>query len=211
MKPMTDEGASETAKLSAQQTLYTCLDHGLRLLHPFMPFVTEELWQRLPRRAGDKCPSIMISAYPVHVRVSVLGAGSHLTRRSRMRLTSRRRRSVISTPCSRRSRPDVRLQRRTAYRTTSSVSALLRSAQTRAYTCLFSLPPRAVTERGRAVRGAGADDGHAHQRLQEHEDRSRPERDPGGLWLRRHHTDGCYLRARAGACCCARWACWCEC
>ena len=30
-----------------------------------MPFVTEELWQRLPRRAGDNTPSIMVSRFPV--------------------------------------------------------------------------------------------------------------------------------------------------
>lgn len=67
MKPMTDESASEEMRRSAQNTLYTCLDHGLRLLHPFMPFVTEELWQRLPRRPNDPTPSIMLSAFPVHV------------------------------------------------------------------------------------------------------------------------------------------------
>jgi valyl-tRNA synthetase len=65
MKPMTDDSASETTKRSAQQTLYTCLDHGLRLLHPFMPFVTEELWQRLPRRPNDPTPSIMVAQYPI--------------------------------------------------------------------------------------------------------------------------------------------------
>ena len=69
MKPMTDESASETTRKSAQQTLYTCLDHGLRLLHPFMPFVTEELWQRLPRRPNDSTPSIMLSKYPTFVCV----------------------------------------------------------------------------------------------------------------------------------------------
>lgn len=67
MKPMTDESAPLETRKSAQQTLYTCLDHGLRLLHPFMPFVTEELWQRLPRRANDSTPSIMVSAFPVFV------------------------------------------------------------------------------------------------------------------------------------------------
>ena len=67
MKPMTDESASVAAKKSAQQTLYTCLDYGLRLLHPFMPFVTEELWQRLPRIPNDTTPSIMVSRYPVFV------------------------------------------------------------------------------------------------------------------------------------------------
>ncbi|KAJ7846289.1 tRNA synthetases class I-domain-containing protein [Mycena leptocephala] len=65
MKPMTDEAAPIATRKSAQQTLYTCLDHGLRLLHPFMPFVTEELWQRLPRRPNDPTPSIMVAAFPV--------------------------------------------------------------------------------------------------------------------------------------------------
>lgn len=67
MKPMTDEAAPIATRKSAQQTLYTCLDHGLRLLHPFMPFVTEELWQRLPRRPNDSTPSIMLSSFPVFV------------------------------------------------------------------------------------------------------------------------------------------------
>jgi len=66
MKPMTDESAAVETRKSAQQTLYTCLDYGLRLLHPFMPFVTEELWQRLPRRPNDPTPSIMVSSYPVN-------------------------------------------------------------------------------------------------------------------------------------------------
>ncbi|CDO68942.1 hypothetical protein BN946_scf185000.g85 [Trametes cinnabarina] len=67
MKPMTDESASETTKRSSQQTLYTCLDHGLRLLHPFMPYVTEELWQRLPRRPNDSTPSVMVAKFPTFV------------------------------------------------------------------------------------------------------------------------------------------------
>lgn len=68
MKPMTEESTPLERKKSAQQTLYTCLDHGLRLLHPFMPFVTEELWQRLPRMPNDSTPSIMLSSFPVSVR-----------------------------------------------------------------------------------------------------------------------------------------------
>ncbi|KAF9810262.1 hypothetical protein IEO21_07030 [Rhodonia placenta] len=71
MKVMTDESASPTMRRSAQQTLYTSLDLGLRLLHPFMPFVTEELWQRLPRRPNDSTQSIMLSAYPVFNSSSV--------------------------------------------------------------------------------------------------------------------------------------------
>lgn len=71
MKPMTDPNVSAETRISAQQTLYTCLDHGLRLLHPFMPFVTEELWQRLSRRPNDATPSIMVSKYPIYVRLFV--------------------------------------------------------------------------------------------------------------------------------------------
>ncbi|KDR72774.1 hypothetical protein GALMADRAFT_252030 [Galerina marginata CBS 339.88] len=66
MKPMTDDSAPAATRKSAQQTLYTCLDYGLRLLHPFMPFVTEELWQRLPRMPNDPTPSIMVASFPVN-------------------------------------------------------------------------------------------------------------------------------------------------
>lgn len=51
---------------SAKQTLYTALEGGLTMIHPFMPFLTEELWQRLPRRPQDSTPSIVKAAYPTH-------------------------------------------------------------------------------------------------------------------------------------------------
>ncbi|BFG23275.1 hypothetical protein CerSpe_095490 [Prunus speciosa] len=55
----------ESERGFAQATLWLCLDNGLRLLHPFMPFVTEELWQRLPSPRDHKRPtSIVISEYP---------------------------------------------------------------------------------------------------------------------------------------------------
>jgi valyl-tRNA synthetase len=46
-------------------TLYTVNETSLLLLSPFMPFITEELWQRLPRRPGDETPSITIAKFPV--------------------------------------------------------------------------------------------------------------------------------------------------
>lgn len=64
MKPVV-QGNDEVAKKSTRDVLWTLLDAGLRLLHPFMPFVTEELWQRLPRRQAETARSIMIAEYPV--------------------------------------------------------------------------------------------------------------------------------------------------
>ena len=58
-----DEFPQETQD-SYRQTIYTCMDNGFRLLHPFMPFLTEELFQRLPRRPGQEIESIMIAPFP---------------------------------------------------------------------------------------------------------------------------------------------------
>lgn len=62
-KAIIQDGTPEEQE-SAKQTLYTALECGLAMIHPFMPFLTEELWQRLPRRPEDTCPSIMKAAYP---------------------------------------------------------------------------------------------------------------------------------------------------
>jgi valyl-tRNA synthetase len=62
-KSIISDGTPEEAR-SAMDTLYTTIESGLRLLAPFMPFLTEELWQRLPRRPGDETSSITIAEYP---------------------------------------------------------------------------------------------------------------------------------------------------
>lgn len=62
-KGILSDGTPEEQQ-SVQQTLYRTLDVALRLLHPFMPFITEELWQRLPRSKEDAPPSIMLAPYP---------------------------------------------------------------------------------------------------------------------------------------------------
>jgi valyl-tRNA synthetase len=54
-------GAGDPARRArTQQTMVEVLETALRLLHPFMPFITEEIWQRLPH-AGD---SIMVAPFP---------------------------------------------------------------------------------------------------------------------------------------------------
>ncbi|XP_061475167.1 valine--tRNA ligase, mitochondrial isoform X2 [Rhineura floridana] len=50
--------------LSTHQTLHSCVDLALRLLSPFMPFLTEELWQRLPKADSQSPPSICVARYP---------------------------------------------------------------------------------------------------------------------------------------------------
>ena len=54
-------GADETAKRAARAVLVYVMSNTLKLLHPFMPFITEEIWQTLPHD-GE---SIMVSPWPV--------------------------------------------------------------------------------------------------------------------------------------------------
>ncbi|KAJ4879323.1 Valine--tRNA ligase [Raphanus sativus] len=56
---------SPAERAHAQHALWVSLETGLRLLHPFMPFVTEELWQRLPSpENSERKASIVICDYP---------------------------------------------------------------------------------------------------------------------------------------------------
>ena len=64
VKPVLKSNDDPDVKEAARATLYVCLDTGLRLLHPIMPFITEELYQRLGRRDGDKTETISLAVYP---------------------------------------------------------------------------------------------------------------------------------------------------
>lgn len=65
-KYLIQEG-SAIEKKSAKDTLYILLDNALKLIHPFMPFISEEMWQRLPKRSTEKAASIVKASYPVYV------------------------------------------------------------------------------------------------------------------------------------------------
>ena len=62
------------ARDAARSRVLTVLEQALRLLHPFMPFITEELWQRLPGvgadsmhaayRGADVTPTVMLAEFP---------------------------------------------------------------------------------------------------------------------------------------------------
>ena len=55
-------GADRERATIAWKNLFSAFETALRLLHPFMPFLTEELWHQLPQRAGAK--SIALEAFP---------------------------------------------------------------------------------------------------------------------------------------------------
>jgi valyl-tRNA synthetase len=70
IKPVmfSDQSVKENVekRKAAQLVLYTCVEQCLRLLHPAMPFITEDLWQRLPghNKKPKELESIMINPFP---------------------------------------------------------------------------------------------------------------------------------------------------
>ena len=58
--PLYSETASDAEKQAARHTLWRSLQSVARLMHPFMPFLSEEIWQQLPGTEG----SIMAASYP---------------------------------------------------------------------------------------------------------------------------------------------------
>lgn len=61
---------SESERASAQSVLNYVLDQSLRLLHPMMPFITEEIWQKLAKAEGE-ADSLMVAEWP---KASVLSS-----------------------------------------------------------------------------------------------------------------------------------------
>ncbi|MEZ5314487.1 MAG: valine--tRNA ligase, partial [Thermoanaerobaculia bacterium] len=64
VKPAFDRGAERPY---AAEVLLSALDRSLRLLHPVMPFLTEELWQRIPGHRTIHPETICLAPYPARV------------------------------------------------------------------------------------------------------------------------------------------------
>lgn len=60
-----DETAPIERQRGTRRTLIRVLEVALRLAHPFMPFITEEIWQRIKAQAGVSGETIMLQAWPV--------------------------------------------------------------------------------------------------------------------------------------------------
>lgn len=74
-KPIFVGGTQEEKELTAL-TLFVCLENGLRCLHPMMPFISEELYQKLPSFNG-KAKSITIAPYPTALSQQFEGAAEY--------------------------------------------------------------------------------------------------------------------------------------
>jgi len=63
-KPLLTSTVSDQLKNGARRTLLEMLEMMLRVLHPFMPFLTEELWQQVAPFLAIKGATIMLQPYP---------------------------------------------------------------------------------------------------------------------------------------------------
>ena len=82
----------EIAKLTikektSQVILYKVLEKSLRMLHPFMPFITEEIWQKLPAAKSGNQDSIMVQPWP-HIQKAMISKEAEVEMESLIELVT---------------------------------------------------------------------------------------------------------------------------
>ncbi|MCL5260140.1 MAG: valine--tRNA ligase [Gammaproteobacteria bacterium] len=68
---LTSPASSNAQKQGARITLITILEALLRVIHPFMPFITEELWQEVTKYLPSKDKTIMLTKYPEYSEAKI--------------------------------------------------------------------------------------------------------------------------------------------
>ena len=93
-------GENEKSKLAAQKVLVYVLDQFLRLLHPFMPFITEEIWQAIPHEGKF----LMLADWPKYDENLNFGAeAAHMESVMNAIRSIRNRRAEMNVPPSKKS------------------------------------------------------------------------------------------------------------
>jgi valyl-tRNA synthetase len=59
------QGEDASARIARQAVLIECLTTSLKMLHPYMPFITETIWQQLPENIKGEEKMLMVAAWPV--------------------------------------------------------------------------------------------------------------------------------------------------
>ena len=77
---------STITEKTSQVILYKVLEKSLRMLHPIMPFVTEEIWRKLPREHGG-ADSIMVQPWP-HIQKEMISKEAESTMKELIELVS---------------------------------------------------------------------------------------------------------------------------
>ena len=111
--------------LTAKRVLVRVLTDILKLLHPYMPFITEEIYQALPH----KCDTIMLDTYPVYEKTLVFGAEEADVDRIITVITAiRARRAEMNVPPSKKAKLYVVTKYRDTFTRTSKMLEKLASA-----------------------------------------------------------------------------------
>lgn len=114
VKPRLNDKDSDRGRI-CQNVLAYVLIGTLKLLHPFMPFITEEIYQSLPHEAGDP-ESIMISSYPEYSETCCFEQKSEQFSRVIDAIKAiRTRRSEMNVPPSRKSKVFIQTKYRSSF------------------------------------------------------------------------------------------------
>ena len=105
----------ETAQ-NARQVLVWVLERTLRLLHPFMPFITEEIWQTLPHSAEADGETIMLCKYPEYSEELHFPAEVLTTQKIMEAITAiRTRRNEMNVPPSKKAKVYIATENKETY------------------------------------------------------------------------------------------------